>query len=135
MIRRLVFASVLLLLAFPVLAAEPSAGGGCQLPNLTGLTADQIALAALEAGFMIDSAPTPAAVPPCPVTFHCNSIANCGAGTACTVTSLGACCQPATGPKLCCISGSITVTTCPCRCTANPCAIQCINSNELNWHC
>ena len=135
MIRRLVFASVLLLIAFPVLAAEPPGGGGCQLPNLAGLTPDQAALAALEAGFLIGAPdPTPAALQPCPTTFLCSSIGNCGAG-ACTSVTIGNCCLASGGLKMCCIGGPITVVTCPCHCTASPCNIQCPNSNEVTLHC
>jgi hypothetical protein len=137
MIRRLVFASVLLLVALPVLAADPSAGGGCRLPNLAGLTPDQIAIAALEADILMDPAPGPAAVPLCPTISHCNSITNCGIDAAsCVTVNIGACCQPpGGGPKLCCISGTMFVTTCNCVCTGNPCAIQCPNTNEVTKHC
>src|SRR5262245_61778824 len=106
-------------------AADPLAGsgGGCTLPDLAGLSPEPIAAAALQAGLQI--APTEVQVPPCPTTFSCNSITNCGAGTPCTVSFIGPCCKPATGPNICCANGNIKKTQCPCVCTGNPCAVVC----------
>jgi hypothetical protein len=116
-------------------APDPVAdsGGGCMLPDLAGMSPEQITAAALEAGFQ--PAPNNVQVPVCPVTFHCNSITNCGIGPLCALGNLGQCCNAGGGLTLCCISGTIKVKTCPCRCTGNPCNIQCPNSNEVNWGC
>jgi hypothetical protein len=137
MIRRLGFASVLLLLTMTAGAAwstEP-AGGGCQLPDLAGMTPDQIQLAALAAGFETAPAPAQAATPLCPVTFHCNSIGNCAAGPLCSLTDIGSCCAAGSGLVLCCTSGTIKVTRCPCRCTSPHCSASCSANNEVNWGC
>lgn len=113
--------------------ADPGLGGGCVLPDLAGLSPDQIALAALEAGFQ--TTPMNVQAPACPVTFHCNSIGNCGIGPLCAIGNIGPCCSAGGGLNLCCINGNIWVKKCPCRCTGNPCSITCPNSTEVNWHC
>jgi hypothetical protein len=94
-------------------------GGGCMA-------------AGLAAGLQI--APTEVQVPPCPTTFLCSSLTNCGAG-ACSVTPIGQCCMPPTGPPaFCCING-IKKITCPCVCTGNPCLAVCGTSTEVRFHC
>lgn len=138
----LVVAAVLLLTCSLAWAEEPmpndelfgDASGGCMLPDLAGLSPEQISAAALEAGFQV--APTNVQVPACPVTFHCNSITNCGIGPLCALRDIGPCCTTGGGLTLCCITGqSIQVSRCRCQCTGNPCAIQCPNSTEVNWGC
>src|SRR4029077_12779301 len=77
----------------PAPVADPRTGGGhCQLPNLVGLTPEQRAAAVLNAGLQVTYADT-TPVPACPVTFNCNSIANCGVGSTCNNTVLGRCCS------------------------------------------
>ena len=107
-------------------------GGGCMLPDFTGMSADQVMAAGLAAGLQI--APTEVQVPPCPTTFLCSSLTNCGAG-ACSVTPIGQCCMPPAGPPaFCCING-IKKITCPCVCTGNPCLALCGTSTEVRFHC
>jgi hypothetical protein len=108
-------------------------GGGCMLPDLTGLSQEQILAAALEAGFQVS--PTDVQIPPCPTTFSCTSIPNCGAGTPCTVSIIGQCCKPAGAPPICCANGPIKEKRCPCVCTGSPCAFQCINSTDVKLIC
>jgi hypothetical protein len=118
----------------PAPAADPRvAGGGCQLPDLAGLAPAQIQAAALNAGLEVTFAAAPA-VPACPVTFHCNSIANCAAGGVCSVGLLGPCCNTG-GVVLCCASGNISETRCACKCTGPLCAVSCVHSTEVNWNC
>jgi hypothetical protein len=116
------------------LAADPGAGGGtCLLPDLAGLSPDQIAAAALGAGF--ETASIDVQVPICPTTFSCTSITNCGVGAPCTVTNIGQCCQPPTGPpSICCING-IKVRRCPCVCVGSPCAALCGTSTDVSFGC
>ena len=119
----------------PVPTAEPlfAEGGGCTLPDLSGLSAEERMSAALAAGFQVS--PTPAAIQACPVTFHCNSITNCAAGPVCGLADIGQCCNSGGGVILCCTSGTIKVQRCPCQCNGNPCAIQCVNSTDIRWGC
>jgi hypothetical protein len=132
--------AALLLTAGLAWAAEPAthddlfadSGGGCMLPDLAGLSQEQIAAAALQAG--LQASPTEVQVPACPVKFDCSSIFNCGIGV-CAIADIGACCQTTGGPILCCISGTIKVRTCPCVCTGNPCSFTCVNSTDVKWRC
>lgn len=108
-------------------------GGGCMLPDLSGLS-DQEATKALEgAGF--DVAATQAAAQACPTTFMCTSITNCGITGLCSVTDIGPCCTTSSGLGICCISGTIKVRKCPCGCTGNPCNIVCPQSTDVRWRC
>ncbi len=116
------------------LEAAAAEGGGCNLPDVAGLSEAEAAAAALAAGFELPE-PTAMAPPACPVNFACNSIGNCAAGPLCSLTVLGPCCTTTTGLRICCLSGSIKVTQCPCRCSGSPCAIQCVSSSNLSWSC
>lgn len=108
-------------------------GGGCMLPDLSGLS-DQEATRALEdAGFDVSAVQTAAQA--CPTTFMCTSITNCGITGTCTVTDIGPCCTTSSGLGLCCITGTIKVRTCPCGCTGNPCNILCPQSTDVRWRC
>lgn len=135
--RTLVLIAVLLLTGIPAWAEEPAivdaGGGGCMLPDLASLTAEELPAAALAAGFQLVTSAA-AAVPLCPVTFHCNSIGNCAAGPLCALSDIGQCCSSG-GFRLCCLSGTIKVTRCPCRCTSTLCSSQCVASDEVNWSC
>lgn len=109
-------------------------GGRCRLPDLTGLSPEQIAAAGLAAG--LQAAPTEAAQnPPCPATFDCSSIFGCGAITPCTVELIGPCCKPAHGPTLCCDGGNIQVTRCPCDCIDPRCQLFCLTSTDVKLSC
>ena len=118
-------------------ASEPAVeadGGGCMLPDLAGLS-DEDARSTLEkAGFDL-TAPVNAATPMCPTRFSCTSIVNCGVGPLCAINDIGPCCTTGGGLSLCCITGSIKVRHCPCKCTGNPCNIQCPNSTDVRWSC
>jgi hypothetical protein len=114
--------------------AEAGAGGACVLPDLAGLSPDGIAAAALEAGLQIPA--NNAAAPLCPTIFKCNSIANCAAGPVCALGSIGPCCTTPSGLTICCTGGlNIWVKRCPCQCTGNPCAFQCVNSTDVTRFC
>jgi hypothetical protein len=114
--------------------ADPGPGGACALPDLAGLSPDQIAAAVLEAGLQIQG--SPAAAPLCPTTFKCNSIANCAAGPLCSLTNIGPCCTTPGGLSICCVGGlNIWVKRCPCQCTAPACSFQCVNSTEVSRFC
>jgi hypothetical protein len=108
-------------------------GGGCMLPDLAGLSQDDAAVALREAGF--DLSPMDAATPACPTSFSCSSITNCGIGPLCSVADIGPCCTVSPGLGVCCISGTIKVRNCPCKCTGNPCNIVCPNSSDVKWRC
>lgn len=108
-------------------------GGDCTLPDLTGMSDDEIEAAALAAGLGVE--PTQAAVPACPTPFRCSSIVNCAAGSVCSLTDIGPCCTPSSGLQVCCISGTFKVERCPCECTGNPCALTCIESDNVRRRC
>ena len=139
--RTLLLAAVLLLTcslawaeeAPPADALFADSGGGCRLPDLAGLSPEQAAAAALQAG--LQTSFHEVQVPACPVKFDCGSIFNCGIGPLCSLTDIGACCQTSGGPILCCTNGTIKVRQCPCQCTGNPCAISCPNSTDVKWRC
>lgn len=131
--RAFVLAAVLLLTGGIAWGAEEDFGGGCRLPDLAGLTPDQVAAAALAAGLEMPSA-IPAATPICPVTFHCDSIGNCGVGTCSTPVDIGQCCTSG-GLVLCCATGTFKVRQCNCVCTGNPCSSQCIQSTDVRLRC
>lgn len=95
----------------PVADPRTASGGNCQLPDLAGLSPAQIAVAALNAGLKMAFVDTPA-VPACPVTSHCNSVAGCAPGPVCTAIALGQCCT--NGSVLfCCGSGGTIVGPAP----------------------
>lgn len=120
--------------AAPEFAA--SEGGGCQLPDLTGLSDLEI-LAAIE-GTGVEARPGVAAQAPlCPTLSQCSSIANCGINAgSCSSVILGPCCTTSSGLGLCCLPPkNIVVTTCNCTCTANPCAIACAGAKNVGRRC
>ena len=139
--RTLLLLVTLLLMASLAWAEGPApsvdlfanSGGGCMLPDLAGLSPEQLAAAALQAGFQ--ASPAEVQVPACPVKFDCTSLFHCGVGPVCSITDIGACCQTSGGPIICCISGTIKVQQCPCKCTANPCLISCPSSTDVKWRC
>lgn len=114
---------------------EASAGGGCVLQDLDGLSEAERENALRGFGFELDLEPK-ATRAACPATFNCSSIGNCAAGTNCSLVSLGAsCCTVSPGVAICCASGPIKVKTCRCRCAGIPCSSQCINSNNVSLQC
>jgi hypothetical protein len=138
--RALVLVAVLLLPSSLAWAEAPApegdlfaaGGGGCMLPDLAGLSPDQIAAAALGAGFQVS--PHNVDVPACPATFHCDSLTGCAAGPLCSITDIGQCCQ-AGDPVLCCLSGTIKVQRCRCECTGPVCSVLCASSTDVRWRC
>ena len=112
--------------------AADTATAGCTLPDLAGMSQEEIEEAALEGGF--DVAPVNTAVQACPVRFNCSSITNCAAGPLCSITDIGPCCSQG-GLQLCCISGTIKVRRCPCECTAFACSLSCVNNDQVRWGC
>jgi hypothetical protein len=109
-------------------------GGGCKLPDFTGLSPEQRTAAALAAGFQVS--PTYASAPACPVTFNCNRIGNCAAGKLCTLGNIGPCCDAGGGNILCCANnGNIWVQQCPCVCTGFICSSLCESSTDVQWSC
>ena len=134
--RTLTLVACLLVAATAAWAEGPAASAGaCMLPDLTGLSPDQAAAAALEAGFSLEVRKA-AAAPLCPITFRCTSILNCTASLQCSQTELGPCCTVPSGITLCCTEGTIWVKQCPCRCTpTNPCSTECTNSTDVTKLC
>lgn len=135
--RTLVLVAVLLLTGSLAWAEDPAGpgptGGGCALPDLSQLSPDQVAVAALQAGLQI-SAPTAVdTIPACPATFHCSSIAGCGASMVCTATAIGQCCSA--GPVVICCANNIFVIRCPCHCVLEDCPLQCRQSSEVTRTC
>ena len=109
--------------------------GGCQVPDLTGLSEEEAKATAIAAGFSVMEQ-VPAQLPMCPVRSSCPNILNCGVGGPCSASILGPCCQvPGGGLGICCIAGQITVKQCPCVCTGNPCALSCVSSTHVRWGC
>jgi hypothetical protein len=115
-------------------AAPGAAEGSCTLPDFAGLSPDQRLAAALAAGFQMDGAVN-RQVPICPTEFRCSSLTNCGAGSPCSTTDIGQCCDAGGGAILCCASGTIKVRQCPCVCTTSPCLAQCAASTDVTFHC
>ena len=109
-------------------------GGGCMLPDLAGLSDDEARSTLEKAGFDLTAA-IDTATPVCPTRFSCTSIVNCGVGSLCAIADIGPCCTTGSGLALCCIQGTIKVRSCPCKCTGNPCNIQCPNSTDVQWRC
>jgi len=120
----------------PPPAADPRvAAGGCQLPDLAGLTPEQIRAAALNAGLEVTFAATPA-FPACPVTFLCNSLTDCAAGPVCGTRLIGTCCDSGGGTIFCCPdNGNIRVFKCPCKCAGPNCASTCLTSSNVTTLC
>ncbi len=109
-------------------------GGGCELPDLTGLSDGEIGALAGDFGFSV-SGQTDAQTPMCPVTSSCPNITNCGVGNPCSAAILGPCCTTSSGLGLCCVSGNIKVKKCACVCTGSPCALSCVASQYVRWGC
>jgi hypothetical protein len=121
----------------PAPEADPRTGGGhCQLPNLAGLTPEQRAAAALNAGLQMTYADTVVSPPPaCPVTYNCNSVAGCAAGSVCSATVLGRCCRDGNA-TLCCQDGDdIVVNRCGCVCTGTVCSSACTSKTNVSVSC
>ncbi len=115
--------------------ADPRSGGGnCQLPDLAGLSPAQVAAAALNAGLKMTFVDTPT-VPACPVTFHCDSIANCARSQACFAAILGPCCSDGSAILCCQNGGNLVETTCGCKCTGELCSSACSQSHEVGLSC
>ncbi len=138
--RSLVFVVVLLFVGCLAVwaegapAADPGpAGGGCALPDLAQLSPDQVAVAALGAGFQLSAATSDPSIPACPSTFQCSSIIGCGASMVCSATPIGKCCSTA-GAVLCC-TNTIFVIRCPCHCVLEDCPHQCSQSEEVSRTC
>lgn len=129
--RMLVFVGALFLACG---LAQAGQGGGCKLPDFTGLSADQRMAAALGAGFQLS--PTSVSTPACPVTFNCNQLRGCSAGSVCSFGNIGPCCDPGGGTIICCESpGNIWVTDCACECTGPNCSPLCETSVDVQWSC
>lgn len=109
------------------------AGESCVLVDVPANSVEGLGDAIRAAGFM--PTPTPAQLPQCPTHFQCSSIGNCAAGQICSLTDIGACCQVTPMLARCCISGTIKVVRCPCRCTAQLCALQCVQSANVSSSC
>jgi hypothetical protein len=118
--------------------ADPRTGGGhCQLPNLAGLTPEQRAVAALNAGLQMTYAATPVGspYPACPTTFKCNSVAGCGAGPVCSLTVLGRCCHDGAAVLCCQDGGEIVVNRCGCVCAGTVCSSACSTKTNVTVSC
>ncbi|MEM9553287.1 MAG: hypothetical protein AAGC60_03450 [Acidobacteriota bacterium] len=148
--RLLILSSLIFLVVSPTWAADPAAAvltatgaalpsapdwaldqGGCQLPDLEGLSEEEARARVEAAGMEI----TDAAAPACPVSFSCNSLTNCAAGSLCSITDIGRCCTTGGGLGLCCAMGTIKVKRCPCRCTGPACLLSCVQSADVKWGC
>ena len=136
--RMLALATVLFFAAVPAWSGdEPVAdpawadGGGCQLPDVEGLSEAEAEAAISAAGLVKTHAQAPA----CPVPFRCSSIGNCGIGPLCSVTDIGPCCTTPSGVTRCCITGTIKVQRCPCRCTGVLCSVLCASSTNVRARC
>jgi hypothetical protein len=122
----------------PAPVADPRTGGGhCQLPNLAGLTPEQRAVAALNAGLQMTYAATVTGpTPACPTTFKCNSIANCQAGSVCSATFLGHCCRDGNATLCCQDGGDIVVDRCACVCPFGVvCSSACTSKTNVSVNC
>jgi hypothetical protein len=118
----------------PAPVADPRVAGGCLLPDLGGLAPGDLPAAAINAGLQMTFVDTPL-VPACPVTFHCDSIANCVSGSVCLVGDIGPCCSFGVGTLCCGNGGTIKVKRCPCRCTGELCSSACANSTDVRFAC
>jgi hypothetical protein len=136
--RTLVLVALLLLSLSSLAWAEgtPSAGpagGRCVLPDLSRLSPDQAAAAAIQAGLQVSPASATTTVPACPVEFQCSSIAGCGSSMVCNVNPIGQCCT--TGTAVICCSGTLWVERCPCKCVLEDCPRQCGQSTQVTRFC
>ena len=118
----------------PAAAPNPANGGRCVLPDLSRLSPDQAAAAAIQAGFQVsqDSSPT-TTVPACPSDFRCSNLPGCAADMACFGFGIGPCCS--TGAAVICCGSNILVVSCPCKCVGEDCPHQCGQSTQLTWSC
>jgi hypothetical protein len=114
-------------------AADPRLANGCALPDLAGLSPDQVAVAALGAGLQMSAASSDPTIPACPVTFECSSIAGCGSSMVCSATAIGQCCT--LGTAVLCCANTILVTRCPCKCVLEDCPRQCAQSTQVTRSC
>lgn len=144
----LLFAAALLLTAGLASAEQPAStdaeavvaeGGGCVMPDLSGLSDEEAEAALRGAGFAVfpeeRAEAVETAAPLCPQRFSCSSITNCGIGQLCSLSDIGPCCTTSSGLGICCIQGTIKVRRCPCVCTGNPCNILCPQSTDVQWRC
>ena len=115
-------------------ADSTAVAGGCTLPDFTGLSPDQRVAAALAAGLQVSGAVNKQTAM-CPTVFHCDSITNCGIGLCSPPQDIGQCCNAGGGSILCCLNGTFKVQRCHCRCTANPCDLQCGTSTNVTLQC
>jgi hypothetical protein len=112
-----------------------ASGGGCTLPDFTGLSRDQRVAAALGAGLQVSRAVN-ALTPLCPTSFfYCTTITNCKVGSSCTYENLGQCCDLGDGDLLCCAQGSLKFRHCLCTCSAYPCPLECLDSTDARLVC
>lgn len=115
-------------------AADPRlASGGCALPDVAGLSPDQIAVAALNAGLQMSAATSDPTIQACPATFLCSSIAGCGSSMVCSATPIGQCCT--LGTAVLCCANTIFVVRCPCQCVLEDCPRQCGQSTQVTRSC
>jgi hypothetical protein len=135
--RTLVVVAVLLftsLLTSRFAWAEGTAGGGCSLPDVAGLSPDQVAVAALKAGLQMSAATSATTtIQACPATFQCSSIAGCGSSMICSATPIGQCCSA--GAFVLCCTNEIFVVRCPCKCVLEDCPHQCGQSTQVTRSC
>jgi hypothetical protein len=117
----------------PAAAPSPANGGRCVLPDLSRLSPDQAAAAAIQAGLQVSPATTATTVPACPTEFQCSSLAGCGSSMVCNVNPIGQCCT--LGPAVLCCSGTMWVERCPCKCVGEDCSPQCRLSTQVTRSC
>lgn len=116
------------------MAADPRlASNGCALPDLAGLSPDQVAVAALNAGLQMSAATSDPTIQACPATFECSSIAGCGSSMVCSATPIGQCCT--LGTAVLCCANTIFVVRCPCKCVLEDCPRQCAQSTQVTRSC
>lgn len=138
--RTLVLVALLLLSLSSLAWAEGAptavpgpAGGRCVLPDLSRLSPDQAAAAAIQAGLQVSASTPTSTVPACPTQFQCSSIAGCGSSMVCNVNPIGQCCT--LGTAVICCSSTIWVERCPCKCVLEDCPFQCRQSTQVTWSC
>jgi hypothetical protein len=133
--RTLVLVAALFLIAPLAAQAENPVKGSCSLPDMAGLSPDQIAVAALRAGLTMSPADTSTGIPvqSCPTTFECSSIAGCGSSMVCTVNPIGQCCLA--GTVVLCCANTMFVERCPCKCVSEDCPRLCEVSTQVTRSC
>ena len=129
--RTLVVAAILLFTGSLAWAGGPAAGG-CMLPDLAGLSPEQVSVAALAAGFQV--LPVSKAVQDCPHLIQCSGTSNCTVGSPCTIEEIGKCCNLG-GSTFCCTGDAIKVLRCPCQCISGNCSTSCLNRTEVSLFC